>query len=387
MAQLSVTTPYVPLQQVTADNLNGHVTNAKLQPGAIHEQIVLGRTPVSSDELMIWDSALSVLRRTTLNDVLITGIPIITDSVTTPLIVPKANLDIIVNASNGANQTSKTFSSADGLNVTINSVAHALSVGSIVVVTASDTNYSGEFQVLTAATDSFTYKLPATVTVNAGSCSYYRKGAIRTKDIVLDGNEYISGNLEVVGNARTQGTARFDGSTTLNGNTNITGSFQINGTAGYVLTEVVQVNIPYATATAINSFNTVFTLGSIIKPADEIWEVSVNSEATVCTNDANGAFGLMSTSTITPIVFNYSPRFHYSNVANTAVNDSYNCSFVIPLGTVFGTVSVPESFRIVVRATSTAASWSIGTKPTSAVAGGGVAGNWNQITIKKFKTA
>jgi len=196
----------------------------------------------------------------------------------------------------------------------------------------------------------------------------------------------------VVGNARTQGTARFDGSTTLNGNTNITGSFQINGTAGYVLTEVVSYDIPYGTSGGNNSNSTCSTISGFIKPADEIWECTVNCECTYGANDVGGFVIMNANSALNPmsggIIFAWIPRNQYSPSNGARQYDNINCTFIIPLGTVFGTIAIPEAITFRARSTLYYTVWSFGynaawsQQPTQ-----GFIPSMNKLTIKKFKTA
>ena len=49
MTQIKCPVDYVPLQQVTAANLNTHVNGAILEGGAINEQIVIGASIQSAD--------------------------------------------------------------------------------------------------------------------------------------------------------------------------------------------------------------------------------------------------------------------------------------------------------------------------------------------------
>lgn len=83
MAQIKCPIDYVPLQQVTAANLNAHVNNAILEPGSITDQVSLSSgTVAAEDGILIHDTSAPGLRKTTAGDLVNSGLPITTSSLT-----------------------------------------------------------------------------------------------------------------------------------------------------------------------------------------------------------------------------------------------------------------------------------------------------------------
>jgi hypothetical protein len=81
--------------------------------------------------------------------------------------------------------TGKTLTSADGINVTVNSIAHGLLVGASVYVEASQVGYTGLFVITSVTADAFTYIMPAVAThgaVGLASCSYSASELITTPE-------------------------------------------------------------------------------------------------------------------------------------------------------------------------------------------------------------
>lgn len=96
MAQIQCPADFVPLQQVTAANLNAHVNNAILLPGAIESQIAISANTVASvDTILIHDDSASALRKATAADLLASGLPIVTDLIAG---APSADLTIVPSA-------------------------------------------------------------------------------------------------------------------------------------------------------------------------------------------------------------------------------------------------------------------------------------------------
>ena len=83
MPQIESPEIYIDGQQVTATRLNNQTNGAILKPGAITEQTSLAANTVATgDRLLIHDASASALRSATASDLLGSGVPIVTQSVT-----------------------------------------------------------------------------------------------------------------------------------------------------------------------------------------------------------------------------------------------------------------------------------------------------------------
>ncbi len=82
MAQFQCPADFVPLQQVTAANLNAHVNNATALPGLINDQTTLSGSVEGVDSVLIYDNSTTALRKTPVSSLIAGGLPISTNSIT-----------------------------------------------------------------------------------------------------------------------------------------------------------------------------------------------------------------------------------------------------------------------------------------------------------------
>lgn len=212
MPQISKGDTFADSQQLTASRLNQLVDSATILVGVITDQTAMAaNTLEASDALIVSDSGL--LRKATIGDILNSNLPLTATSVTTSIVNSAVNKDVIIAPSDGLTVSSKVFTSVNGIVVAVSSVAHGLSTGQIVQITASNTAYSGTFRITVVSVDEFQYTIPVAVIAASGTCSYIRKA---TKVVV--GNSSVSGNQYV------------NGFSTINGNSNILGNSLVNGT-------------------------------------------------------------------------------------------------------------------------------------------------------------
>lgn len=282
MPQIQCPIDYVPLQQVTAANLNAHVNSAVILPGIITDQTNLtANTVASGDSVLLYDLSATALREATAGDLLGSNVP-----VTTSAITAGANSDIVITPNDGVIVTGQAYTSGDGQTVTVTSTAHTLTVGQVILVTAATaTDYNGTFRVTTVATNSFTYVIFPGVTAGSGTLSYTKKALVKNPaNKSIAGNLYVDGTMEVNGSAKfsqsvlASGSVTSSGPFTSSGTANFTGALQVNGTVGYVLYEVLEQSASYWNATTPTNYSGVFTSSTFTKPSDEIWrfEISYN---------------------------------------------------------------------------------------------------------------
>ncbi len=266
---------FIPLQQVTASNLNAHVNNATIQPGVITEQIdIASNTIASGDKFLIHDASASALRATTAGDILNSNLPVTASTITSKTLNAPANSDIFVTSNQGLTVSGKLFNSPAGTAVTITSNEHGLVAGQEITVTASNTAYSGTFRITSVTVNEIVYTLPTAATPSAGTCSY-----VKNANTIVNGNEIVTGNLTVDGNIKantfSSGSSSFNGTSHFAGTANFTGTFQVGGTVGYVLYEISQETITPWAAT-IGGYNGGIWQSSLFtKPSDEIWVINV----------------------------------------------------------------------------------------------------------------
>ena len=125
----------------------------------------------------------------------------------------------------GASVTGKVFTSANGILVTVDSVAHGLVTGQNVTVTASNTAYSGFYTINVTGVDAFTYTLVPTVPVTAaasGTCTYKKEGSV-----------LVNGNISTIENLNANGSLSVGGTFRLNGAGYIGGNLQLAGVSTF----------------------------------------------------------------------------------------------------------------------------------------------------------
>lgn len=211
MAQIQKGDTFTNGQQVTATRLNQLVESAVLLVGSISEQTAMtSNTLEATDEFAVNDSG--TLKKAKIGDILNSNLPVTSSSATLEVVNAPSGKDNVVTTNNGTAVTSKAFTSSDGLNVTVTSVAHGLIANSIISVTASNTEYSGTFKIASVTADTFIYQLLNTATTfpTSGTVSYTRKGSLRVSgSVVSTENGYFDGSLKVAGPARL-GATRVD---------------------------------------------------------------------------------------------------------------------------------------------------------------------------------
>ena len=289
MAHIKCPVDYVPLQQVTAANLNAHVNNAQLEPGAISDHSALPDPLASGDQFLVNDVSATpdVLKSITAGSLFSSNLPIVTSSITAG-----TTSDIVITPNDGTIVTGQSYTSGDGLTVTVTSTAHTLTVGQVILVASAGTGYNGTFRVATIATNSFTYVLTTAATAGSGTLSYTKKGLVKNPanksisgNLYVDGSTEVAGNQRVAGNLAVTGTSTFTGNVVSNGNLTVSGTFSVAGnpvqnrvdvavltrelTRGtlYILTALAWTDIPYntinqSTAFVVNAASFTGTLSS-----------------------------------------------------------------------------------------------------------------------------
>lgn len=154
MAHIKCPTDYIPLQQVTAANLNAHVNNAQLQPGAISDHAALPDPLASGDQFLVNDVSATPdeLRSITAGAIFSSDLPITTSNLTTSTITGKAGANLNVTAPAGFNVNIASPITTTGVAVTGNgSVSGTLTVTSGIVTgdisSTGTANFTGTLQV------------------------------------------------------------------------------------------------------------------------------------------------------------------------------------------------------------------------------------------------
>ena len=205
---------------LTASDLQNHVDGSYPLPGFILEQTSID-VVATGDSLLVYDLSTTQLRRATVTQVLGGNLPVIASTVTAGVFNAPATKDVIIGPIDGANVTGKVFSSANGILVTVDSVAHGLVTGQNVTVTASNTAYSGFYSITVTSVDTFTYTLVPTVPATAaasGTCTYKKEGSV-----LVNGNISTIENLNANGSLSVGGTFRLNGAGYIGGNLGLTG--------------------------------------------------------------------------------------------------------------------------------------------------------------------
>lgn len=293
MAQFQSPETYVDGQQVTAARLNNQTNGAIALPGLINDQYALAAgTLAAGDTILIYDTSATGLRKAVASDFTGSNLPVIASSVTTSALLTPSGLDLAITPSDGTAVTGKTFTSIDGLAVTVSSVAHGLSTSDLLQITASNAEYSGLYPVTVTSIDSFTYAIPAypyvygktftssngitvtvtsnshglsagnvvsitcsnsaysgsytltavttntftytlspTTTADSGTCYYIysRPGTTGTLGYTKKATTGLSGNAYLAGRLYVDGDVKILGGANISGDTNISGSLTIAG--------------------------------------------------------------------------------------------------------------------------------------------------------------
>ena len=137
--------------QVTHTNLNAHVDNASLLIGAVTEQTSTSVT-ADTDTIIIAKSGALALNSQTKAD--------FTKSLTTQTIDAGSYYDVTVNTYDSPVITGKNYTSANGITNTVTSVAHGLTQGELVLISAAtDSKYNGVFRLTSVTADNFIYTM------------------------------------------------------------------------------------------------------------------------------------------------------------------------------------------------------------------------------------
>jgi hypothetical protein len=134
MAQIQSPETYADGQQVTAARLNNQTNGATLLPGAVTDQpAITAGTVATADGLIIHDDSVSALRKATVGDILGSGLPVITGSVTA-----SAGADLVVTPASTFKLDVAGALEADSLNITGNSTTvGTMTVGGLVTFNAT----------------------------------------------------------------------------------------------------------------------------------------------------------------------------------------------------------------------------------------------------------
>lgn len=207
MPQLNKGDTFADGQQVTGARLNQLVDSATLLPGAITDQSAVTTNDVqAADKVIIYDDSDAALKKAGISDILNSQIPITTTTVNGV----SSRLDV-VNA-DGAVVTGATYSYVSSNIVTVTSSAHGLLANDFVSITCTSTSgddgskFSGIATVVSAATNTFTYRVFGTVLASSGTAVWNKSGAL-----AINGSTKVSENLDVAGNAEINGTLSLKG--------------------------------------------------------------------------------------------------------------------------------------------------------------------------------
>lgn len=232
---------FAPQQVLTSEDLQNHVDGSFPLPGFITEQTAIDSVS-SSDSIFIYDLSTTALRKATISQVLMNQLSMSASSLTTSTLTAPATKDLVIGPIDGANVTGKTFNSANGILVTIDSVAHGLVTGQNVTITASNAAYSGFYTINVTSVDAFTYTLVPTTPATAaasGTCSYKKEGTV-----------LVNGNISTIENLNANGSLSVGGTFRLNGAGYIGGNLQLPGVVTFsqppvLVTTQIKPRLPY----------------------------------------------------------------------------------------------------------------------------------------------
>jgi hypothetical protein len=199
-------------------------------------------------------------------------------------------------------------------------------------------------------------------------------GNIEADDINATDDVSVGGDLTVTGSSTLTGNVIADNGFTSNGVANFTGTLQVNGTVGYMLTEIVEENIPYAVGAAANTLHNLFTSASYTKTTGELWMVEVDAWAFVSANGSTH-FRLTDSADTTNYAIGYE--------ADSVATDTFPVSLKAYLNT-----SNTHSGTFVLRFKNSSGSMSV-TPSTTNLSGypDGSKGSISKFRIYKYRTA
>jgi hypothetical protein len=146
MAHIKCPVDYVPLQQVTAANLNAHVNNAQLEPGAISDHPALPDPLASGDQFLVNDVSATpdVLKSITAGSLFSSGLPITTGAIAGNIgadlvITPAAGQKVDIAGNLETNDLNAVGNATIGGNLTV--------TGNLSGVFSGTANFTGALQV------------------------------------------------------------------------------------------------------------------------------------------------------------------------------------------------------------------------------------------------
>ena len=272
MAQFSKGDTFTDGEQVTGARLNQLVDSATLLAGAITEQTnITAGTVASNDSMLVYDLSATALREANVSDVLGSNVPVVTSSVT-----GGANSDILITPNDGAVVSGVSYTSGDGLTVTVTSTAHLLSVGQVILIAGASTGYNGTFLVATTALNSFTYVMTTAATAGSGTLNYTKKGLVKNS-----GNESVAGNLYVTGSSVVGGSSAVTGNSTVAGNSTVSGNSTVTGNLAVTGTTTLTGVATAPTASALTNTTQIATTAFVRSDNNVKAWVNFNGTGTV----------------------------------------------------------------------------------------------------------
>lgn len=285
MPQISKGDTFANNQQLTAARLNQLVDAATITVNVITDQPqISANTLEATDTLIVSDSG--VLKKTAVSDIVGSGIP-----VTTPSITSTANNDLVTTPFDGTSVVGSNYTSTDGVNVIVTTIAaHGLSVNQIITISSAGTGYNGTFKITEVTTYTFKYVLPVaatTLTPTATACTYIRKGAnVVNGQSVVTGNSFVNGtaNSAAVQTGAISGTS-VTADTSAIKTSNVTTAMQYSGTPVWGLASITETLIPFfqcdgttigGLANTCNQWKTILTIPSLTKTNKEMWVIDAD---------------------------------------------------------------------------------------------------------------
>jgi hypothetical protein len=353
MPQISKGETFADSQQLTAIRLNQLVDSAQLLVGAISDQpSITTNTLEATDTTIVNDGG--TLKKATISDILNSGLEI-----KTSVVNANANSDIVVNPNDALPVLGSSYVSANGINVTVTTLAsHGLSVNNVVQISGAGAGYNGAFRITSVTSNTFQYAVytPATPTASPTSCTYTRKGSS-----IINGSEVVSQNL-FVGNEIDTLNLQVDGQANIN-SANVTTAIQYSGVPVFGLSSIEEVTVPFDQANATtealrlatcNQWRTVASLTSQTKTNKEIWVIEADFPLVYFPWMGGTKFSIYRLSTATNIALEVS--FLQNNGANYISSDQKQIKMkcVIPESVTF----TGETFQL--RFRYNAINWSAG---------------------------
>jgi hypothetical protein len=348
MAQISKGDTFTDGQQVTGARLNQLVDSSVLLVGAITDQpSITANTLEATDAIIVSDAG--VLKKATIGDVVGSGLPLATSSITA-----QSNKDVVITPNDGVVVVGSTYVSPDAINVTVTTaVAHGLSVGQLVQIYGAGTGYNGVFKITAVTSLTFTYVLSslyppsASVTTTPTACTYYTKAANRIiGNSTIIGNQYSSGVVTSYLEADTQALIN----SSITKTANVTTAMQYSGVPVWGLVSITETTVPFAQCDATtelqrvatcNQWRDVLSITGQTKTNKELWIVEVDVPKTSFDFLGSSMFRIILNSTSSVLAMQTSYIQNYGNF----LTNQLTLRAVIPEGTVFSSDAIKFQFR------------------------------------------